>query len=173
MLILKCTQKAAKELGIKPGDLHSIAAEDNHTVLGDWFVNTFKIGHSKYIMFANAATLYSLLFEYKKKDLADVGALFRSLLQANLQAEGFDSHIIDTLLADYQAVTLAKTDSRSVLGSMNDLAFMYQTLIVHRSGPKIVNLNQGIYDVNRTPQLKRDGHYSIELLKERLATVQP
>ncbi|MCB0214040.1 MAG: hypothetical protein KDJ52_32180 [Anaerolineae bacterium] len=107
-------------------------------------------------MFVNVAMLYSILVEYEKKDLADIGVLFRNWLQANLQAERVAPHKID----------------KSVLGSMNDLAFMYQYLIVYRGGTNVIDLYQLIYDVNRTPQLKWGGHYSIKLLKDRLAAVQ-
>jgi hypothetical protein len=169
MLILKCTQKVTKELGVKREDLPQVPAEDNPTLLGDWFVNALKFGRTKMLLFANAATLYSLLVEYKKKDLADIGLFFRTHLKSNLLLEGFDPGKIERLLADYEAVTLAKTDNRSVLGSMNDLAVMYEYFIVGQGGLKEVDLSQVVPEINRTPQLKRSG-YSIELFREKLET---
>ncbi len=68
MLILKCTQKAAKELGMKRGNLPQIPPENNTPLLGDWFVNPLRFGYTKTLLFANAITLYSILVEYKKKD---------------------------------------------------------------------------------------------------------
>ena len=171
MLILKCTQKAAQELGVKRGELRQIPPENNPTLLGDWFVNPLRFGYTKILLFANAITLYSILVEYKKKDLADIGQLFRSNLRLNLLLEGFESEKVDRLLAEYQEVTLAKTDSRSVLGSMNDLAWMYKCQIVDRGGVKASELSQVIQDINRTPQLKRGGKYSIELMKEKFAAI--
>ena len=168
MLILKCTQKAAKELGVKRGDLPEIPPEDNPTLLGDWFVNLLRFDHTKMLLFANAITLYSILVEYKKKDLVDIGRFFRTNLRFNLLLEGFESEKVDRLLADYEEVTLAKTDSRSVLGSMNDLAWLYETYIISHGGLKIVTLSWATQEINRTPQLKRGGHYSIKLLKQKI-----
>jgi hypothetical protein len=171
MLILKCTQKAAKELGLIRGNLLQIPPEENVTLLGDWFVNPLRFGYTKTLLFANAITLYSILAEYKKTDLVDIGQFFRTNLKLNLRLEEVERERISKVLAEYQEVTLAKTDSRSVLGSMNDLAWMYKHRIVDRGGTKETDLDQVVRDINRTPQLKRDGKYSIDLLKERLAAV--
>jgi hypothetical protein len=165
MLILKCTQKVAKELGVT---LAQMAAEDNASLLGDWFVNTLKFGHTKTLLFVNGPTLYSMLVEYKKKDLSDMGQLFRTNLSLNLQKEGFEVGKIEGLLAEYKEVKLAKTDNRSVLGSMNDLAWLYQVQIEYKGGIKEIDLGSIIQDINRTPQLKRGGKYSIELMKNEL-----
>lgn len=171
MLILKCTQKAAREFGVKRGNLPQISSENNTTLLGDWFVNSFRFGHTKTLLFANTITLYSILVEYKKKDVIDIGKFFRTNLKFNLLLEGFESEKIDKILAEYQEITLAKTDSRSVLGSMNDLAWMYEYHISDRGGVKEADLSQVVRDINRTPQLKRNGKYSIVLMKERFAEV--
>jgi len=171
MLILKCTQKAAKELGVKRGNLPQIPPENNTSLLGDWFVNPLRFGNTKTLLFANAITLYSILVEYKKKDLVDIGQLFRTNLKFNLLLEGFENEKIDRILTEYEEVTLAKTDSRSVLGSMNDLALMYEFYIVGQGGIKDVDLSRVSQEINRTPQLKRDGHYSIRLLKEKIGTI--
>jgi hypothetical protein len=165
MLILKCTQKVAKELGVT---LAQMPAENNFSYLGDWFVNTLKFGHTKTLLFVNAPTLYSMLVEYKKKDLSDIGQLFRINLRLNLQKEGFEVGKIEGLLAEYEEVKLAKTDNRSVLGSMNDLAWLYQVQIEYKGGIKEIELRSIIQDINRTPQLKREGKYSIELMKKEL-----
>lgn len=166
MLILKCTQKVSKELGIKRGDLPQVSRDNNPTLLGDWFVNSLRWGHTKILLFANAKTLYSFLVEYRKKDLADIGQLFRTNLKSQLLAENFELGEIERLLAEYQTMTLAQTDDRSVLGSMNDLASMYQ----YWKGveDKEFDLIQAGRAINRTPQLKRGGRYSIDLLREKM-----
>ena len=171
MLILKCTQKIAQELNMKPGALPQIASEDNKTFLGDWFVNSLKFGSTKLLLFANAPTLYSILVEYKKKDLAEIGQLFRTKLRLNLLGEGFEQAKVESILVEYQEVMLAGTDSRSILGSMNDLARMYKFQIGHSGGIKTGDLSSIIQDINRTPQLKRGGRYSIELMRERVRAI--
>jgi hypothetical protein len=169
MLILKCTQKAAKELGVKRETLPQISPEDNQTLLGDWFVNLLKFGRNKALLFVNVPTLYSILSSgYHKKELAEIGQLFQTNLRFHLLLEGFEPAKIDRILAEYQKLRLAKTDSRSVLGSMNDLAGLYELQIRHQGGLSQAHLVEIIQVINRTPQLTRDGKYSIDLLKECL-----
>ncbi|GAB4455379.1 MAG: hypothetical protein Kow0031_37080 [Anaerolineae bacterium] len=168
MLILKCTQKAAKEFGEKPQNLPQLSPESNTTLLGDWFANMFRMGHSKYMLFTNAETLYSFLVEYKKSDLADISEFFRFNLEFSLFDEGFSNEQIDRLLAEYGEVRLAKTDNRSVLGSMNDMVMLYKYIIMDMGGPKEADLAQAIREINRTPQLKRNGIFPNRMLREKL-----
>jgi hypothetical protein len=160
MLTLKCTQKVAQELGITLTLLETTAPA---LLPGDWFVNALKFGHNKALLFAHAPTLYSLLVPYTKPQLKDVGHLFRMALRDNLVREGFAAAAIDKLLADYQQVTLGKTDNRSVLGSMNDLAYMFEGMIEGIGGTKSVDARLLSPEINRTPQLKRGGKLSIDL----------
>ena len=153
---------------MRHSSLPHLPAENNQTLLGDWFVNALRFGPTKILLFTNAQTLYSLLVEYKKKDLSDVGQLFRTGLKTNLLAEGVAAEKVTALLTQYQQVVLAQTDNRSVLGSMNDLASIYKYWMMARGGFKQTDLAEAMREINRTPQLKRDGHYSIDLLREAL-----
>ena len=172
MLTLKCTQKAAKEFGHNRQALPEIPAEDNQALLGDWFVNLIKFGRTKSLIFVNAATLYSfLLMGYKKKDLQKISTLFNEALRFHLLAEAIPVEDIERVLSQYDTVTFAKTDSRSVLGSMNDLAWLYEVMIMSGGGLQLCDLTEATQNINRTPQLTRDG-YSIDLLKKALAVAQ-
>jgi hypothetical protein len=51
---------------------------------------------------------------------------------------------------------------------MNDLALLYELQIRHQGGLSQAHLVEVIQVINRTPQLTRDGKYSIDLLKECL-----
>ena len=160
MLTLKCTQKVAKELGVT---LSTLATTSPSLLPGDWFVNALKFGHSKTLLFAHAPTLYSLLVPYTKPQLKDVGQLFCTALRDNLAHEGFAAATLDQLLADYHTIILGKTDNRSVLGSMNDLAYLFEGMIETRGGVKMVDVGELSQDINRTPQWKRGKSYSIDL----------
>ena len=163
MLTLKCTQKVAQELDVTLSTLETTLPS---LLPGDWFVNALKFGRNKALLFAHAPTLYSLLVPYTKPQLKDVGHLFRTALRDNLVHEGFAAAALDKLLADYQQVILGKTDNRSVLGSMNDLAYMYEVMLEHRDTVTVVDVALLSLEINRTPQLKRGGKYSIDLWRE-------
>ena len=71
-------------------------------------------------------------------------------------------------MEEYRTIHFAKTNNRSVLGSMNDLAFQIEVQI--ESSGEINNLSlDAINDtLNRTPMGALNYRYSIETLKAKL-----
>ncbi len=170
MLILKCTQKAAREFGVQRSKLPLLSESDDPTLLGAWFVNAVKFGRRKALIFMNADTLYSFLIPYRKKDLADLHGLFVEAMFRNFLAEALPLAGIERVMNDYHdGVTLARTDDRRVLGVMNDAVFNYQTLI-QLAGDDLaqVDIRRIARNVNRIVQWKHDGAPPIEVMQERL-----
>lgn len=170
MLILKCTDKAAQAFAVRRAALPQIPASENTSLLGDWFVNALRFGHTKALLFANADTLYSFLVPYLKKDLADPQRFFLENMLRYFLSEDLNPRDIERVMEEYHDMTLARSDSRSILGSMNDLANMYEATISAYGGIQRVDLLWVAWEINRTPQLKRGGKYSIDMLREKLAT---
>ncbi len=156
MLILKCTQKAGKELGQR--QLEPIAAEDSTAVVGAWYVNLLRFGHNKTLLFTNETSLYSMVVPYVKKDLADLSTLFTQHLATNLSLERVPRPTIDQLVAQYQTVQMSKTDSRHVLGCMNDIADMFMYQLERVGGPRSGLLPTAVWEINHVIQLKRDDY---------------
>ena len=166
MLILKCTQKAATEFGLR--NLPVVEDGGETAVLGAWFVNQFLFGRTKTLLFTNEATLYSVLIPYLKKDLADLPALFTQHLTAHLALELIPPPVLERLTSSYQAVTFGKTDSRSVLGTMNDVGNMLKDAVPMHGGPQGLHWPLVMYDINRVPLLKQKSTAE-KLLHQRLA----
>ena len=99
-------------------------------------------------------------------DLRDPGRLVtglisRELLREELPADTFGS-------PDPAAVSLAKTADRSVLGCMNDMAFMCETVTTRSGGLAITDIAGLNQTLRRNINSARDYQPPIELTAERL-----
>lgn len=87
----------------------------------------------------------------------------------NLQAEGFPLEVISRVMAEYTDIGFAKTVSRHVLGSMNELTFHYEYLIIQRyegiENIRILGVNK---EVNRTIMRGLKYLHPIDSLQELL-----
>jgi hypothetical protein len=154
MAIIKCTIKLLDELGVKPA-----IVSDQPPSLYDWHANLLWLDRKKYVLFTNDQTLYSLVVPWNKSP-----RLIKSLL-----GEGLAEAQIEYLLSEHTQVTITKTNSRSVLGSMNDLAFQIKSMILMSDGPIDVNLSEVNRQLNRIPMSPIKYQVSIDELKRRLA----
>ena len=165
MAIIKCTIKLLNELGVKPAN-----APDRPPSLYDWHANMLWLDRKKYVLFTNDQTLYSFLVPWNKSPrLTDFMERFRFGLFKSLMSEGLAEVQIEYLLSEYMQVTITKTNSRSVLGSMNDLAFQIKSMILMRGGVTDVNLSEVNWQLNRIPMSAIEYKISIDELKRMLA----
>ena len=164
MAIIKCTIKLLNELGVKPANV-----PDQPPSLYDWHANILRLERKKYVLFTNDQTLYSLLEPWNKSPrLPDFIQRFRFGLFKSLMSEGLAEMQIEYLLSEYMQVTITKTNSRSVLGSMNDLTFQIKSMILMSGGLTDVNLSEVNWQLNRIPMSAIKYKFSIDELKTRL-----
>jgi hypothetical protein len=55
-------------------------------------------------------------------------------LRYNLLYEGIEESTVESLLSEYQRLGFTKTDNRQILGSMNDIAKMFEFLVHYEGG---------------------------------------
>jgi hypothetical protein len=164
MAIIKCTIKLLNELGVKPANV-----PDQPPSLYDWHANMLWLERKKYVLFTNDQTLYSLLVPWNKSPrLTDFMERFRFGLFKSLMSEGLAEVQIEYLLSEYTQVTITKTNSRSVLGSMNDLTIQIKSMILVSDGLD-VNFSEVNRQLNRIPMSAIKYKISIDELKRRLA----
>jgi len=165
MAIIKCTIKLLNELGIK-----STNAPDQPPSLCDWHANILWLDRKKYVLFTNDQTLYSLLVPWNKSPRStDFMKRFRFGLLKSLMNEGLAEAQVEYLLSEHAQITITKTNSRSVLGSMNDLAFQIKPMILVSDGLTDVNLSEVNLQLNRIPMSAIKYQISIDELKRKLA----
>jgi len=167
MLQFRCTAKVQKEIGIKPNDLNKI--RDGQSMLGNWYVNISTIDRRKTFLFVNERTLLSfILYGIKKSNIANMHEMFLKALNQLLLMEGVDYPVIDKLNNEYLHLEYTKTNSKKVLGNMNDLMSLYKHFIYSDGGLKYCDLTDIIHRINNTPQRNIGWGHSIVLAKELL-----
>ena len=164
MTIIKCTTKLLNELGVKPAN-----APDQPPSLCDWHANVLRLDRKKYVLFTNDQTLYSLFVPWNKSPRStDIMERFRFGLLKSLMSEGLAEEQIKYLLSEHAQFTITKTNSRSVLGSMNDLTIQIKSMILVSDGLD-VNFSEVNRQLNRIPMSAIKYQVSIDELKRRLA----
>jgi len=163
---LHCTQKLLKELGNPP--LQSV--DELTTGLGNWYANIFILDRKKFLLFINEKTLYSFVIpSMKKENFKNIIDEFLYHLNMNLQVEGFPIAIISKVMQEYKDIFFAKTASKRVLGSMNEITFNAKYMIMNHYGGvrniKILAVNK---DINRNILGAINYHRPIEALRELL-----
>jgi len=124
MAYLCCTKKIIDLLNITPAPY--IPDEDT-SILGPWYANLFLVERKKCLIFVNSKTLFSFVtVNQAKKDIKQIGDIFRLNVSARLQAESISHDMIDRIMEDYKTIIICKTSDRKILGSMNELIFHFR-----------------------------------------------
>jgi len=119
--------------------------------------------------FTNDVMLYSFFVPgLKKPQFENVREVFGQNLFKNLLWENFPQNQIETVLDEHREIIIAKTNNRSVLGSMNDLAFQLKYRIGAMGGLVNIDLTELNHELNRIPMSAIKEIYSIDELKKLL-----
>ena len=159
-MILRCTKKLLTV--IRPRQLIDCTPDGE-----DWYANLLWLSGRKCLLLTHAATLFTVLeADVRAADLRDPGRLVTDLISRELLREQLPA---DTFGRSGPAdVILAKTADRSVLGCMNDMAFMCETVTTRSGGlasTDIADLNQAL---RRNINSARGYQPPIELTAQRL-----
>ncbi len=138
-MILRCTKKLLAV--IKPRQLVEEAPDGE-----DWYANLLWFDGRKCLLLTHAATLFTV-FEpaVQAAGLRDTGRLVTGLVERELLREQLPADTFGAL--EPEQVLLAKTADRSVLGCMNDMAFLCEIVIDKAgglAGTDIAELNQAL-----------------------------
>lgn len=167
MALLKCTKLVRDFAGIKV-DAMSTAIYDQ-SALGSWYVHLFTVDRRRTLIFMNETTLMSFIsYGIKKSHCSNLDIVFRRGLEQLLRMENVRENKIQEVVATYAELSFARTDSRSVLGTLNDLVGAYRHSILYDGGFLYCNIGDVIRDVNRTPQRNLSWQTSIVVMHERL-----
>jgi len=167
MQLIRCTKKLQKEMGLKPSDL--CAEEPRFSFLGPWHANLFHIDRRKCLLFANDRTLFNFIVpDVMRATIRELDILFTNYLSCILADEGFGVADRTRILSEYDEVCFANTNSKSVLGSMNDLAFHYKYSILESGGVHSPAVPGIIRQLNRMPMSAIKEVFPIEALKARI-----
>jgi hypothetical protein len=164
MATIRCTAKLLNELKAK-----TLNEQAQPPSLWDWHANLLWLDRKKYVLFTNNQTLYSFLVHWiKTPQSVDFLERFRLGLFRSLMSEGLADAQVEYVLSGHTQVTISKTNSRSVLGSMNDLTFQIKSMVRLSGGLADANLSEIARQLNRIPMSAIKYELAIDELKRRL-----
>ena len=132
MKLLHCTNKQISELNtyIQPKDeLH----ENNG--LGDWYANIFVFNRRNNLFFVNSKTHCGFVVpDLLKKDQINFHDYFIKGVSNLLEWSGANKELINQIIVEYIHLQIVKTESKSILGSMNDYIQLYKFIFKKNQG---------------------------------------
>ena len=161
-MILRCTRKLIKIFNLTI--VEDITSDDN--IFSEWYANLIYIEGKKCILFTESKTLYSILLpDIKKADIIDIGEIFYNQLHKSFLHIGIKEELIIKMVLNPKEIYYTKTQSMSILGSMNEYAFQYKYYFGERGGIKFANIYHIIRKVNETPMGQIQYNSGNELVK--------
>lgn len=163
MLTLQCTQKLLKEL---KADLSPVKDKDPITL---WHANLLTLDRRKCVLFTNDKTRYTFLVPgLKKPDFQRLGEIFLDNLFRCMLNEGVPQQGIEKVLNACSKYCFTKTSSKSVLGSMNEIAFHLGHWIYVDGGLLNADISELNIKINHMPCGALGYKYSVDAFKEML-----
>jgi hypothetical protein len=132
----------------------------------DWYANLLWLERRKCLLLAHAGTLFSVFVpDVRAAELRPLGRYVVDVVEAALRAEGLSAGSLGTL--DPDALQIARTASRSVLGFMNDMAVHIDYAVASAGGLERSDPGAVSRHLRRTPHNRGGYLYPIELVAAR------
>jgi hypothetical protein len=122
--------------------------------LGDWYANLVSTDASDLIVFVNEKSLVTVAIPAWEAE--NLVSRFRARVQNLLALLGVSIESIRSEISHYQQVQFARTASRSVLGSMNDIAWNYQVIAEGGDESGYLSLSDAEYELSNMPSIARN-----------------
>ncbi len=118
MVVLSCTQKLLARLK-RTGEM---APAKSTTTLGDWYGNILDIGRRQHLLFISERSRLPVVVPIREAKRLET--IFSDAVCAVLATIGIDAeHIVDER-SKMSEIAFGRTNNRSLLGTLNDFAFM-------------------------------------------------
>ncbi len=169
MQLIRCTAKLRKEMGLKD---HELFQDDIPTSgLGAWHANLLYINRRKCVLFTNDKTLLNFIApDVNREEIRSLDRLFIGYLRPILAEEGISAEACEEIAREYSELRYAKTTDKSILGSMNDLAFHYKHRIMDAGGLHKPEIPEIIHSLNNMPMGALEYVFPSEALRQHLRT---
>ena len=147
-MIFSCTKKVLD----KVKKHRPIQATKADISIYNWYVDIMNLERKNYFLFTHSQTLFSFfLYAGTKTEILNLENLFTQKLQEMIIREiGTSEKLTQALLPENANYQLMKTNSRQVLGSMNDFKFQIKVMVDHH-GPLIHTYDKINHLINTIP----------------------
>jgi len=117
MVTIRCTKKLLARIGAPAAE-----TEPATTLLGDWHAGPMSIGHQRLILLISEHSRLPVIMP--ARDVKHLAANFPAALAQVLTGLGIDAAAAEREVEATRESVIAKTNSRSLLGTLNDFSFM-------------------------------------------------
>lgn len=161
-LLIRCTHKLLAEI---PARLADPAASGE-----GWHANLLRIERRKCVLFTHDATLYSVFVPgLKQPDFGHLDEVFGQRLFKAMRWDEFSQTQIERMLDACRTIRFARSNNRSVLGSMNELRFHIEVDVEDAGGLNRVDLAYLHHRLNRIPWSAVGYRYAVDCISGHLA----
>jgi hypothetical protein len=157
MVVLRCTQK----LLVRLKQVGDVQPTESTTRLGDWYGNILRIGHRQHLLFISERSRLPVVIPIR--EASRLGTVFPDSVCEILTNAGVASADIAEERSRMLDLAFGRTRNRSLLGTLNDFAFMAQAANARQVEPE--SPEQLMRFLSQTPILPLDGASPIELTR--------
>jgi hypothetical protein len=162
MLVLRCTQKLLVRLK-QVGDWPPV---ESTTRLGDWYGNILRIRRRQHLLFISERSRLPVVLPIG--EAKRLGAVFPDAVCERLALVGVAAVDIADEQSRMKEIAFGRTRNRSLLGTLNDFAFMAQYDNANRVEPE--SPEELMRFLSQTPILPLDGASPINLTRAVFAS---
>ncbi len=162
MITLRCTRRLLEFLDVEPME----DPEPPTGALGDWYANLIPTCAGDLIIFVNERSLITVAVPVWEAE--NLVPLFRTRVRNLLAMIGLPWDVIEREIGHLDPVRFAKTASRSVLGSMNNIAWHYQVRAEEAKDRGDLRLSPVEFKLGQMPFSPLDYRFPTEVAEELL-----
>src|SRR5215210_7098875 len=151
MVVLRCTRK----LLVRLKQVDALPPVESTTRLGDWYGNILRIGRRQHLLFISERSRLPI------REAKQLGTVFPDAVCERLAIVGVAAGDIADERMRMSELAFGRTRNRSLLGTLNDFAFMAQSGNARRTEPE--SAEELMRFLSQTPILPLDGASPIEL----------
>lgn len=157
MLVLRCTRQLLARLK----HVEDVAPAESTTRLGDWYGNILRVGRCQHLLFISERSRLPVVIP--SREAKHLAAVFPEAVCEVLAAVGVSESDIADERFRMSEIGFDRTKNRSLLGTLNDFAFMAKHGNVTRAEPE--SPEELIRFLSQTPILPLGGASPIELTR--------
>jgi hypothetical protein len=141
MVALRCTKKLLARVG-PPQEVTTPST----TVLGDWYAAPLGVSRQRFVLLISEHSRLPVLMA--GRDLKHLADNFPDALTPVLWGLGIDAAVVQREVQATREAVIAKTNNRSLLGTLNDFSFLLKWQL---QGRQDIDLVQAALELAHTP----------------------